>query len=442
MEIGRQPSKANTRGVQKLNIGIIIGRIGGIDGVALETEKWIKILKKLGHQVHVLCGIVESVSIENITIIPELDFHHPLSIREQEQAFFRQHVNEDRLISRLERETGRLETQILAWIVREKIEVLVSQNATALPCHLTMGWAIKNILEKTNIPCVAHNHDFHWERGDRYKTQYGSIRKLVKDCFPVNLPNVHHVVINQYSKAELKKRFNINAVVVPNVMDFNKPYAQVDDFNKNMLKDLGLDPVNDIPLFQITRIGKRKRIDTSIELISKLDDPNVKLVITGTPADDKNALHYAELLEMVEELQLHDRVHFVGDRFSGFRIVRKKRKSMYSIEDGYVHARACTYFSEYEGFGNAFVEAIVAKLPIFVNNYKPVYWPDLGSKGFETVMIENNKLTDKAVAEIKDIIHNPKRCQEIAEHNFSIGKDNFSFEVLEQLLEGVFSKVV
>jgi len=88
-----------------LNIGIILGRIGGIDGVALETEKWIEVLKKQGHSVYVLCGIIESVSLENVTVLPELDFHHPLSIREQDHAFFRQHVNEDRLYSRLEQET-------------------------------------------------------------------------------------------------------------------------------------------------------------------------------------------------------------------------------------------------------------------------------------------------------------------------------------------------
>ncbi len=31
-----------------MRIGIIIGRIGGVDGVALETEKWIDILLKFG----------------------------------------------------------------------------------------------------------------------------------------------------------------------------------------------------------------------------------------------------------------------------------------------------------------------------------------------------------------------------------------------------------
>ena len=35
-----------------MRIGIVIGRIGGVDGVALETEKWIAVLKKMGHLVH------------------------------------------------------------------------------------------------------------------------------------------------------------------------------------------------------------------------------------------------------------------------------------------------------------------------------------------------------------------------------------------------------
>ena len=36
-----------------MKIGIIIGRIGGVDGVALETEKWIMVLERLGHEVYV-----------------------------------------------------------------------------------------------------------------------------------------------------------------------------------------------------------------------------------------------------------------------------------------------------------------------------------------------------------------------------------------------------
>ena len=42
-----------------MRIGIIIGRIGGVDGVALETEKWIEVLKKLDHEVFIMSGEFE-----------------------------------------------------------------------------------------------------------------------------------------------------------------------------------------------------------------------------------------------------------------------------------------------------------------------------------------------------------------------------------------------
>ena len=108
---------------------------------------------------------------------------------------------------------------------------------------------------------------------------------------------------------------------------------------------------------------------------------------------------------------------------------------MFSLEDAYAQSTACTYFSRYEGFGNAFVECVLAKRPIFVNNYKPVYWPDIGSLGFEAVMTENGKLTDKHIKDVSEILTNPKKAKEIAEHNYKLGKKHFSMQVLKRLLK-------
>ncbi len=87
----------------------------------------------------------------------------------------------------------------------------------------------------------------------------------------------------------------------------------------------------------------------------------------------------------------------------------------------------------------AIVEAILAKRPIFVNNYKPVFWPDIGSKGLKCVMLEDNQLTDEALAEVDEILHNPELRKEIAEHNFRLGREHFSYEVLQDKLEELFS---
>ena len=112
------------------------------------------------------------------------------------------------------------------------------------------------------------------------------------------------------------------------------------------------------------------------------------------------------------------------------------------MSDGYARATACTYFSTYEGFGNAFVEAILAKVPIFVNNYKPVYMPDIGSKGFKTVMLENNELTDEAVKDMADIIYKPKLAEEIAAYNYTLGEKYFSYSTLKEKLTELIDKAV
>jgi hypothetical protein len=80
----------------------------------------------------------------------------------------------------------------------------------------------------------------------------------------------------------------------------------------------------------------------------------------------------------------------------------------------------------------------LSKTPIFVNNYKPVYWPDIGSKGFKTVMIEDNKLTDEAIAEVEEIIVDKKLQNEIVEHNYNLGKLLFSFDTLREKLDLLF----
>jgi len=86
------------------------------------------------------------------------------------------------------------------------------------------------------------------------------------------------------------------------------------------------------------------------------------------------------------------------------------------------------------------VEAVLARRPIFVNNYEPVYMPDIGSKGFKTVMIENCELTPEAVKEMAEVIYNPDLAGEIADYNFELGKKYFSLDTLREKLEELINK--
>ncbi len=421
-------------------IGIIIGRLGGVDGVSLEVLKWIQVLERLGHKVHILSGSLEG-KIPNVTVLSELNFNHPDTIKEQNHAFFRQNVQERPFLKRLGKRVDFIEKNILKWIIKNQIQLLISENATSLPCHLAMGMAIANVLTKTEIPCISHDHDFAWERGDRYRSRYTSVRSIIRKSFPIILPNVKHLVINTHAKQLLTRIFSLESEVIPNVMDFKKPFARKDSYNRKLRSVLKLHP-KDILLFQITRVVQQKGIDTAIELIRSLDDKHVKLIITGHSIDDHQGKYLGQLKEQVRSYHLKNRVLFAGNSFRFKRGSETLKRPRFSLEDGYAQANACCFFSRNEGFGNGFVEAVQAKKPIFVNNYQPVFWPDIGSLGFETVMLEDSCLTDDAIQRIDQIIHSPKLSKEIAEHNFKLGLKYFSFEVLEQKLDRVLKQVM
>jgi glycosyltransferase involved in cell wall biosynthesis len=417
-----------------MKIGIIIGRIGGVDGVALETEKWIEVFQKMGHEIFIISGQFEGrkMNCESETRVLEMSFFSPESYWEQKKAFFHPVFDQDDLIEHLQLYAKVIEEKIINWINKFKIDLLLSENASCLPSHISMGIGIKNAVIKTGKPIITHDHDFAWERGDRYVSPHPKINEFVKNEFPLQLPNSYHAVINLHAQTTLKERFNRDSVVVPNVMNFDKPFGELSNSNKNLKQDLGLDQ-DDILLFQITRIVVRKGIEVAIKLLDQLNDKKIKLIITGNYADDAGSAYYMELVEQIHELKLSKQIRFAYQDFSNKGLSGQASKN-YSLSDAYAYARACTYFSTYEGFGNAFVEAVLAKRPIFVNNYKPVYWPDIGSKGFKAVMLEDNVLTDTAVKDMQDVIYDTKLNKEISEYNYQLGKKYFSYDTLEEKL--------
>jgi glycosyltransferase involved in cell wall biosynthesis len=413
-----------------MRVGIIIGRIGGVDGVALETEKWIEILKRLGHEVFVISGEFEfwEMDQDHHDHFPLMSFFSPEVKWEQRKAFYEPDKDPGPILDHIEGVSNIIAEKLQNWVKINKIEVLLSENASALPSHLAMGVAIKKLVQNTGLPIVTHDHDFHWERGNRYISVHSEVNTLINDTFPLLLPDVRHAVINTFGVETFRNKFNLDSTLVPNVMDFDRKYAIPNQDNRYFLKNIGV-AEDEIALLQVTRIVRRKGIETAVSLIEKLNDKKIKLVITGNYNDDQNREYYNEIVDQIHDLNLTNQVIFAS----------KSVRDHKDLSDVYAHGRACTYFSTYEGFGNAFVESVLAKKPIFVNNYKPVYMQDIGNKGFETVMLEDNYLSNEKINRMSDIIYNVDRCREIGEFNYNLGKKYFSFKVLEEKLSDLFN---
>jgi hypothetical protein len=164
-----------------MNVGIIIGRIGDVDGVALETEKWIQVLERWGHSVFILSGRFKEhfVAPERETQLRLLSFFSPECEWEQNRAFFFPPDDQDELLAVIHENAHIVATAIFSWVVKNRLDTILVENASALPSHLSMGLGIKIAVENMDIPVVTHGHDFAWERGTRYESPFPEITQLL-----------------------------------------------------------------------------------------------------------------------------------------------------------------------------------------------------------------------------------------------------------------------
>jgi len=422
-----------------MNIGFVSTRLAGTDGVSLETAKWATVLRRMGHQVFYCAGELDPGGPPG-RLIPEMHFGHPLAEALGARAFGGT-TPDPALLDDIAAAAAPLRASLLDFVSQFSIDLLIPQNIMAIPMQLPLGQAVGQVVGETGLPTIAHNHDFYWER-ERFRVN--CIQEFLDTYFPFSAPNLRHVVINSLGQRDLKARRGLDSTVVPNVFDFATPPALsavegrpgVDDFNADLRESIGLCD-DDLFILQPTRVVARKGIELSIELLRRLDDPRCKLVITHRAGDE--GLDYLHTLRAMADEAGVD-LRYEADRFDATRRIEPDGRKVYALWDAYVHADFVTYPSLIEGFGNALIEAVYFRCPALVNRY-PVYAADIGPLGFDFVEIDG-KIGDNAVAQVRELLADLARRKQMVERNYRLGQEHFSFEKLEELLQGLLEDTV
>jgi glycosyltransferase involved in cell wall biosynthesis len=112
-------------------------------------------------------------------------------------------------------------------------------------------------------------------------------------------------------------------------------------------------------------------------------------------------------------------VRFIADRVGDCRGKAEDGRKLYTLFDLYPHADLVTYPSHYEGFGNAFLEAIYFRKPVVVNAYA-VYARDIDPLGFQTIEIPQ-LISNEAVEKAREILRNKTMREEWADTNYKLG---------------------
>ena len=443
-------------GKEKFKILFISGKLGDVDGVSLEVDKWISVLIGNGHEVYTLAGRY----VSPVKYVPEDKqyLNTVMGFDSSQQRYFEKLVfpyitkvpthltvnQKDAVIEDLWVQGENLGAEIYRIIQDRSIDLIIAQNTNAMPMTLLGGIAIYKLATEYKVATIFHHHDFWWERS---RFSQNRIENLLNRIMPPGDIGTEHVVISSYSAHILRSLKRVAPSVIPNCEDFENVTVK-DDYNGSFRKDLGFSD-DDILFVQPTRIVPRKRIEDSISLVSGYSfrypelKKRIKLVVSLYQGDepDEGYIEKIKTLALEKEVSLH----LISDRVSSVRLTDSAGRKLYTNRDVLVNADIVTYLPVWEGFGNAFLEAVACRVPVIVSTYL-VYKTDIKNAGFKSVEIRDNYdssgnliIPDSIYPEINDVLFNKEKRSDMVETNFRIGRKEFGFETLNRKLENLLN---
>lgn len=413
-----------------VRIGFVSTRLAGTDGVSLEVVKWVKVLERLGHQCFFFAGELDWEP-ERSMLVPQAHFNYP-DVLAITADLFNDYSRSPHTSQRVQTLKELLKQRLYEFIDRYKVDLLITQNAQSIPMHIPLGLALAELIAETTIPTIAHHHDFSWERT---RFAVSAADDYLNAAFPPALHSIHHVVINSMAGRQLAMRRAVNSTLIPNVMPFENPPPPPDEYSFHLRADLGIAP-DELLLLQPTRIVPRKRIERSIELVSRLERP-ATLLISHQAGDEGTS--YLDYLRSYADL-LKVRVLFGAEIVAEQRAKTADGRRIYSLADAYQQADLVIYPSSIEGFGNAFLETIYYRRPLVMSAYD-IYRIDIQPKGFDLIVFDEF-ITSETVQATRALLADPVRIAAMCAHNYDLAQRFYSFTALEKRLVGLLQEIV
>jgi glycosyltransferase involved in cell wall biosynthesis len=328
---------------------------------------------------------------------------------------------------------------IFKYIQDNDIDVIIAENTNAMPMSLLGGIAVYNLLTENKVATIFHHHDFWWERS---RFSQNRIEGLLNKIMPPSDIGSEHVVISSYSAHILSSIKRVMPTVIPNCENFECA-AFLDDYNCHFREDLGFDE-EDILFVQPTRIVPRKRIEDSVRLVGKYGrkypeiKERLKFIISlyqGDELDDS----YVEAIKDLAHSENVD-LHLISDRVSSVRMMNVDGKRLYTSRDVLVNADLAIYLPKWEGFGNAYLEAVSCRVPVVISTYL-VYKTDIKVAGFLNIEVRDDydedgllNIPESILTDIHLILNNPEMRIQMTAKNFDIGLSEFGFNMLSENL--------
>ncbi|MBN1590569.1 MAG: glycosyltransferase family 4 protein [Pirellulales bacterium] len=408
------------------NIGFVSTRFAGTDGVSLESAKWAQILWDHQHVSYWYAGKLDRDPAVSM-LVPEAYFYDRDNVWINERAFGTRRRTPE-MTKKIYQIADHLKGTLYDFVDAFAIDILIVENALCLPMHIPLGVALSHFIAETEIPTIAHHHDFYWERA---RFSVNAVGDFLAMAFPPSLESIQHVTINTFAQDNLSWREGASSILVPNVLDFENPPPDEQAASLAFRERIGLDP-DDIVILQPTRVVPRKGIEHSISMVAQLKDPRCKLVVSHESGDEGPEYHHA-LTELAEASGVD--LRFVHAHVPVSGELRTNGLPNPTLGEVYAAADLITYPSLYEGFGNALLEAFYYRKPVVVNRYS-IFISDIEPKGFKVITMDGF-LTRGVLDQVRRAITDEPYRQEMVDYNYELGKAFFSYSVLRRKLRSL-----
>lgn len=442
---------------------IIHFRVGKTDGVSLEIEAWKEIFESKGANVMLLSG-PENNGAD--FVIKDLEQQlNPQIFTIDEDAFggLKTFESKDALNKAILEMKNKLKDEFVSVLTDCRPDYVLVSNIFSVGENIPSAAGLDEALKEFRLPTLLVNHDFYWENVRYLDPTTGLIEDMLEKYFPPKRGFYTYFVINKIAQKELLNKKGIKAEVLNDTFDFDRNgftrSKKIDDlFTENSID------INDIILLQATRIVRRKNIEIAIDLVKAVNNPkrlnklrsvklngkpfdpnrNKAILLLSGYAEHRNISYMKELLRYagIQGIELH--------LLRGFKNNSTEKINM--LWDTYAYADVVTYPSEYEGFGNQFLEAVFAGKPVAVFEY-PVFHTDIKPKGFDYISLGSKierrsggllqipeDTLDACADRVVEILSDKTMHKEMVEKNFDIAKAHFSYDNAWEVFKGFFKK--
>ena len=196
---------------------------------------------------------------------------------------------------------------------------------------------------------------------------------------------------------------------------------------------LGLE-ADELFVLQPVRMVPRKGVEHAVALLARLERP-ARLIISH-PSGDEGTAYEEHIRDLARRLGVG--IVWAADRVTDAGAA--DGRATFTLAELYDAADLVTYTSLIEGFGNAYLEAVYHRRPVFLNRY-PVYDLDIRPLGFRNLEMDGF-LTGADVAATRHLLDEPARIEEWSATNYELGRRHFSYDVVRRGLRAALAEII